>query len=88
MTGWNRRGEAVMVVMMGVMVIAGLVLWLTRGSFHMMPMGGGHGHGSHGAPAPAAGDHGHGQAGAPSSPAEEHGHDEWSPEVRPGGDTP
>lgn len=40
----KRSGQAVMVVIMGVMMVGGLILWLTRGEFHMMP-GHGRGHG-------------------------------------------
>ena len=34
----KKSGQAVMVVMMGIMVIGGLVFWVTTGRFHMMPM--------------------------------------------------
>lgn len=34
-------GEAVMLVVMGVMMVGGLVLWLATGNFHMMGMHGG-----------------------------------------------
>lgn len=41
----EKKGEAVMLVIMGVMMVGGLILWLTRGEFHMMPMQGkGHNH--------------------------------------------
>lgn len=88
MTGWNRRGEAVMAVMMGVMVIGGLVLWLTTGHFHMMPMGGGHGHGSRESGAAETGTHRQGEADAPPSGADEHGDHGGTPELRPGIDAP
>jgi hypothetical protein len=40
----GKRGEAVMVVIMGAMLIGGLIVWAVSGEFHMMPMMGGHGH--------------------------------------------
>lgn len=40
----KRSGQAVMIVIMGVMMVGGIILWLTKGEFHMMP-GHGRGHG-------------------------------------------
>lgn len=36
----GKSGEAVMLVLMGAMIVGGLVLWLSTGNFHMMPMKG------------------------------------------------
>jgi hypothetical protein len=36
----GKSGEAVMLVIMGAMVVGGLVVWLSTGHFHMMPMHG------------------------------------------------
>jgi len=36
----GKSGEAVMFVIMGAMIVGGLVVWLTTGHFHMMPMHG------------------------------------------------
>ncbi|MCL5966853.1 MAG: hypothetical protein M1550_06600 [Deltaproteobacteria bacterium] len=36
----GEKGEAVMAVIMGVMIVGGLILWAATGHFHMMP---GHG---------------------------------------------
>jgi len=36
----TKAGEAVMLVIMGVMIVGGVVVWLSTGHFHMMPMHG------------------------------------------------
>jgi len=36
----GKSGEAVMLVLMGAMVVGGLVVWLSTGHFHGMPMHG------------------------------------------------
>jgi hypothetical protein len=92
----RQKGQAVMAVMMGVMIIGGLVLWMTTGRFHMMPMGGGHmEHGktntgaASGAPADpdeseiVHGAHGNGENGSAPDAAERRGDDRKSP--APGG---
>jgi len=55
----GKSGEAVMLVVMGVMLVGGLVVWMMRGDFHIMPM---HGSG-----------HSHTKAGAASSAHDTHG---------------
>jgi len=83
---WMRQGQAVMAVMMGIMLIGGLVLWVTTGKFHMMPS-----HGDkHGKPeavvAPPQG-----QGGVPADPRiQAHEPADADPEIgsRPGTDSP
>jgi hypothetical protein len=36
----EKRGEAVMLVIMGAMIVGGIIVWLATGDFHMMPMHG------------------------------------------------
>ncbi|MBI5343348.1 MAG: hypothetical protein HZB63_08605 [Deltaproteobacteria bacterium] len=36
----TKAGEAVMLVIMGAMIVGGIVVWLSTGHFHMMPMHG------------------------------------------------
>ena len=34
----EKRGEGVMLVLMGAMIVGGIIVWLATGDFHMMPM--------------------------------------------------
>jgi len=55
----EKRGEGVMLVLMGAMIVGGIIVWLVTGDFHMMPM-----HGKRNSPM---------NAGAVSSPHDTHG---------------
>jgi hypothetical protein len=33
----EKRGEGVMLVLMGAMIVGGIIVWLVTGDFHMMP---------------------------------------------------
>ena len=82
----GEKGEAVMAVIMGVMIVGGLILWAATGHFHMMP---GHGNKPAESGVSSVPPHGAGKDHAPARPGGEGGLE--APRetgVRPGVDIP
>jgi hypothetical protein len=84
MTLRSRRGEAVMLAVMGIMMVGGLFLWMFSGKSHMSAMHGGR----HPASEVRSGEHHGGAHDAPEGHRGEEGDDvsERDPLRTPGGD--